>query len=216
MDNPESFIRANTAAAPPALVPELRLHLATEITPLWQATEAALNAINLPPPYWAFPWAGGQALARQILDQPALVAGRRVLDFAAGSGIVALAAARAGAAHVQAVEIDAVAAAAIALNAGLNGLAVQVVCEDLVGRPLPDVDVVLAGDVCYERPMAERVFAWLRALSGAGKTVLMGDPGRNYLPTSGLEAVARHLVPTSRELEDREQRDTTIWRVLPA
>ena len=213
MTDAVAFIRANTRVESPALVPELRLHLATEITPLWQATETTLAANNLPPPFWAFPWAGGQALARHVLDHPGLVHGRRVLDFAAGSGIVALAAAKAGAASVAAAEIDAFAVAAIDLNAALNGVAVETLCQDIVGRPQPGLEVLLVGDVCYERQLAERIMAWLKDLSAAGTTVLMGDPGRTYLPKQGLESVATYTVPTSRELEDREFRETTVWRV---
>jgi len=209
----DAFIRANTEIARPALVPELRLHLATEITPLWQATEKTLAEGNLPPPFWAFPWAGGQALARHVLDHPEIVRGRRVLDFAAGSGLVALAAAHAGAAEVTAVEIDAFAEAAMRLNAALNGLTITPLCSDIVGQPQPGLDVLLVGDICYERPLAERVMAWLKALSATGTTVLMGDPGRTYLPKQGLEALATYTVPTSRELEDREIRETTVWRV---
>ncbi len=193
-------------------MPEIRLHLATEITPLWQATEAALARSNLPPPFWAFCWPGGQALARYLLDHPDLVAGRTVVDFAAGCGVAAIAAARAGARRVRAAEIDPFAAAAIAMNAGLNAVAVEALDDDIVGRPLA-ADVVLAGDVCYERPMAERVFAWLRRLAGDGALVLLADPGRAYLPEGGLAPLARYDVPTSRELEDRETRPTTLYRV---
>ncbi|HWA45893.1 MAG TPA: 50S ribosomal protein L11 methyltransferase [Hypericibacter adhaerens] len=211
--DPEAFIRRETAIASPPLVPEIRLHLATEITPIWQATEATLAHEGLPPPYWAFAWPGGQALARTILDDPAIVRGKRVLDFAAGSGLVAIAAAKAGAQSVTAAEIDDFAAAAIALNAALNGVHVPVTLEDQVGQAGP-WDLVLAGDVCYERPMAERVTAWLRGLVARGAQVLMGDPGRSYLPKNGLELVTRHKVPTSLELEDRTERETAIWRLL--
>jgi predicted nicotinamide N-methyase len=211
--DPEAFIRRETAIASPPLVPEIRLHLATEITPIWQATEATLAHEGLPPPYWAFAWPGGQALARTILDDPAIVRGKRVLDFAAGSGLVAIAAAKAGAQSVTAAEIDDFAAAAIALNAALNGVHVPVTLEDQVGQAGP-WDLVLAGDVCYERPMAERVTAWLRGLAAQGAQVLMGDPGRSYLPKNGLELVTRHKVPTSLELEDRTERETAIWRLL--
>jgi predicted nicotinamide N-methyase len=210
--DPVAFIRANTIVASPPLVPELRLYLATEITPIWQASEAALQEMNLPPPYWAFAWPGGQALARHLLDHPELVAGKRVMDFAAGSGLTALAAKRAGAARVQAVEIDRVAGAAIQLNAELNDLDVEILCRDLVGETLPGIDLLLAGDICYERPMAERVTAWLRTLAAGGLTVLMGDPGRTYLPGDGLVEQARYDVPTSLELEDRELRQTVIWK----
>jgi len=214
VQDPAAFVAAQTVLATPPLVPEIRLHLATEITPLWQATEARLAESGVAPPYWAFAWPGGQAVARHLLDHPALVAGKRVLDFAAGSGLAAIAAAMAGAARVEAAEIDALACAAIALNAAANGVAVACRAADLVDGP-GAWDVVLAGDVCYERPMAERVMPWLRRLAGRGALVLMGDPGRNYLPASGLAEVARLVVPTSRELEDRTERETVIWRVLP-
>ncbi len=212
---PAAFIRANTRVESLPLLPEIRLHLATEVTPLWQATEETLRESNLPPPYWAFAWPGGQAVARLVLDRPALVAGRSVLDFAAGTGLVGVAAALAGAARVQSCDIDRFALAAIGLNAELNGAAVKPVSADLVGRPLPGIDVVLAGDVCYERPMAERVTGWLRAVAATGTLVLLGDPGRAYVPTCGIEPVARYTVPTSLELEDREARETTVWRLLP-
>ncbi len=208
-----AFIRAQTAIASPPLVPEIRLHLATEITPIWQATEATLAATNLPPPYWAFAWPGGQAIARHLLDHPALVRGRTVLDFAAGSGLVAIAAALAGAARAVANEIDDVAAEAIALNAALNGVAVETDLGDLLDTEAASFDVVLAGDVCYERPMAERATRWLRGLAARGVEVLLADPGRAYLPRDGLVELARHQVPTSLELEDREQRETVIYRL---
>jgi predicted nicotinamide N-methyase len=211
--DPIAFIRRETVIATPPLVPEIRLHLATEITPIWQATESTLAREGLPPPYWAFAWPGGQALARSILDDPAIVAGKRVLDFAAGSGLVAIAAAKAGAQTITAAEIDRFAAEAIALNATLNGVKVPVTLEDVVGEAGP-WDLVLAGDVCYERPMAERVTAWLRKLVSQGVEVMIGDPGRSYLPKSGLQQVTRHRVPTSLELEDRTERETVIWRLL--
>jgi predicted nicotinamide N-methyase len=212
--DPTAFILAQTAIAAPPLVPEIRLHLATEITPIWEATEATLAAMNLPPPYWAFAWAGGQALTRFLVDHPDWVAGKRVLDFAAGSGLSAIGAAKAGAALVQAAEIDDFALAAIALNARINDVAIDLVREDLIGAE-PRWDVVLAGDVCYERPMAERVIAWFRALASRGVAILMGDPGRAYLPQSGLLELARYQVPTSLELEDRTQRETIVWRLMP-
>ena len=208
------FIRANTAVATPPLVPEVRIHLATEVTPLWLATEAEMAAMNLPPPYWAFAWPGGQALARHVLDHPEIVRGRTVLDFAAGSGLLGIACALAGARRILAAEIDAMAKTAITLNAGLNGVAVELAADDLVGDALEGIDLVLCGDVCYERPMAERVLGWLRPLV-ADRTVLLGDPGRAYLPKDGLEFVARHAVPTPLDLEDRTVRDTTVWRLLP-
>lgn len=208
---PDAFIRAHTAIACPPLVPELELHLATEITPLWQATEAWLEREGIEPPYWAFAWAGGQALARHLLDLPSLVAGRRVLDFGAGSGLVALAAARAGAA-VEAAELDELAASAIRLNATLNGLEVTVTAGDAIGRD-GGWDAVLAGDMFYERKLAEAALPWLRGLAARGALVLLGDPGRAYLPAHGLTEVARYSVPTTRELEDRETREGRVWRL---
>ena len=211
--DPAAFVLANTALEAPPLVPEIRLHLASEVVPLWQATEEQLAEQGLPPPYWAFAWAGGQALARYLLDHPEAVAGKRVLDFAAGSGLQGIAAARAGAAAVEAAEIDAFAAAAICLNAALNGVEMAVTERDLIGARAGPWDVVLAGDVCYERPMAETVWAWLRALAGDGALVLLGDPGRTYLPKSGLERVIAYAVETSRELEDSDVRNAVVWRV---
>ena len=210
----EGFIRTHTAVARPPLVPEIALHLATEITPIWQATEAWLAKANIEPPFWAFAWPGGQALARLLLDEPARVAGRRVLDFAAGCGIGAIAAARSGAVRVEAADIDPLAAAAVRLNAALNGVSVATLAEDLVGAPCR-WDTVLAGDVCYEAPMARHILPWLRSLAAAGAEVLLADPGRAYLPREGLEPVRSFRVPTTRELEDREEREVTIHRLLP-
>ena len=210
-----AFVRDNTAVERPPLVPEVALHLASEVVPLWQATEAELTEQGLPPPYWAFAWAGGQALARYLLDHPETVAGKRVLDFAAGSGLQGIAAALAGAAVVEAAEIDAFAAAALRLNAALNEVSMTVTERDLVGTVDGPWDVVLAGDVCYERPMAEKVWDWLQALAGEGALVLLGDPGRTYLPKSGLERVIAYAVKTSRELEDSDVRNAVVWRVTP-
>lgn len=204
------FIRAHTALARPTLVPEIPLWSATEITPLWQATEAWLAARDLAPPFWAFAWPGGQALARHVLDHPRLVAGRRVLDFAAGGGIAAIACARAGAASVAAAEIDPLARAAIALNAAENGVAVTVAAEDVVGTR-GQWDLILAGDVCYEALMTARILPWLRARA-RGAEVILADPGRAYLP-AGLAALARYRVPTTRELEDRDSREVTLYRL---
>ena len=203
MMDPAGFVRANTVIAAPPLVPEIRLHLATEVTPLWQATEEALARSGTPPPFWAFAWAGGQALARYLLDHPEVVAGRHVLDFGSGSGLVAIAAAKAGAQHVLAAEIDPFAAAAIAANAALNEVAVAVATGDLIDTLDPSWGVVTAGDVCYEQPMAGRVTIWLRRLAAEKKLVLLGDPGRAYRPTASLCERARYRVPTSRELEDQ-------------
>ena len=208
----EAFVRAHTVVARAPLVPEIALHLATEITPIWQATEAWLHERNIEPPFWAFAWPGGQATARYLLDDPARIAGRRVLDFAAGCGIAAIAAAQAGAARVEAAEIDALATAAIRLNAALNGAAVTALAEDVVGAA-NRWDTVLAGDVCYEAPMTAHILPWLRALAAAGVEVILADPGRAYLPGSGLEALAEYRVPTTLELEDRTERVVTIHRL---
>jgi len=213
--DPGLFIRRNTAIATPPLVPEIRLHLATEVTPIWQATEERLVRNGLPPPFWAFAWAGGQALARYLLDHPETVAGRELLDFGAGSGLVAIAAAKAGAARVIAAEIDHFAATAIALNAALNGVAIEVVTSDLSDGDSRFWKLVTAGDICYEQPMADRAMRWLRRLAGRGSTVLLGDPGRAHLPGGGLCELARYDVPTSHELEGRARCDGFVWRVLP-
>jgi predicted nicotinamide N-methyase len=210
--DPEAFIRANTAIGTPALAPEIKLHLASEVTPLWHATEATLATSQLPPPYWAFAWPGGQALARHLLDHPALVAGKSVLDIGAGSGLVAIAAKQAGAAHVVAAEIDAFAIAAIRLNAALNAIAIETESRDLVGGE-SQWDTILVGDMCYERPLADRLTAWLRQLAARGTTVFLGDPGRAYLPKDGLSEIARYSVPTSLDLEDRTMRETVIWQL---
>jgi len=208
----EEFVAAQTVVSRAPLVPEIALHLASEITPIWQATEAWLAEQNIEPPFWAFAWPGGQALARAVLDQPALVAGKRVLDFAAGCGIAAIAAARAGAALVEAAEIDPLALAAVRLNAALNGVAVATPPGDVVGAPCR-WDVIFAGDVCYEAPMTAHILPWLRGLVAAGAEVLIADPGRAYLPKAGLDPITRHTVPTTRELEDREVREVTIHRL---
>ena len=197
------------------LVPEIALHLATEITPIWQATESWLAERNIEPPFWAFAWPGGQALARYVLDEPAVVRGRSVLDFAAGSGLVGVAAAMAGAATTTAADIDPFAAAAIALNAAANGVTIDIIGDDPIDRP-SSWDLVLAGDVCYEQPMAGRATNWLRRLAAAGTEVLLGDPGRSYRPADGLVELARYRVPTSLDLETRTECETVVWRLLPA
>lgn len=207
-----AFIAAHTALARPALVPEIALHLATEITPIWQATEEWLAEQNIEPPFWAFAWPGSQVLARLILDGAIAVAGRRVLDFAAGGGLAAIAAARAGAARVEAAEIDPLAIAATHLNAARNGVTVEAATGDVVGAARR-WDVILAGDVCYEAPMTGHIMPWLRRLAAEGAEVLLADPGRAYLPKAGMEAIARFSVPTTRELEDRDTREVTVYRV---
>ena len=215
--DPERFIRANTALEAPAMVPEFRLWLASEYVPIWQATETWLEEQNVDPPYWAFCWPGGQAIARYLLDNPTLVEGRRVIDFAAGSGVSSLAAARAGAASVVANDIDALSLVAARLNARANDLAFEVSREDWLAGPegAPDADIVIAGDVCYERDMSTRALAWLRGHARLGRLVLLGDPGRNYFSAQGLEERARYDIPTSLQLENRGMRETVVWRVLP-
>jgi len=207
------FIRANTQVLSPPLVPELRLHLASESVPLWQKTEDELGAIGLPPPFWAFAWAGGQALARYVLDAPETVSGCDVIDLASGSGLVAIAAARAGAAGVLAADIDPFATAAIAINAGLNGVALAMTGEDLLEKPAPSACTVLVGDLFYERGTAEKLIAWLGAAAAAGSSVLIGDPGRSYLPRQRLEEVAVYQVPVTRDLEDAEIKRSCVWRL---
>ena len=204
------FIRANTALARAALVPEIVLYLASEITPIWEATESWLAERNLDPPFWAFAWPGGQALARHVLDHPHTVAGRRVLDFAAGAGIAAIACARAGA-GVEAAEIDPLAAEAIALNAAANGVRLSALARDVVGQACR-WDLILCGDVFYEAPMTRHVLPWLRTMAREAE-VWIADPGRAYLPATGLTAFASYDVPTTLELEDRVVRTVRLFRL---
>jgi predicted nicotinamide N-methyase len=208
-----AFILSQTLLAAAPLVPEITLHLATEITPIWQATESWCHTHNAEPPFWAFAWPGGQALARYILDHPATVTGRRVLDFAAGCGIAAIAAMRAGAASAEAAEIDGLARAALALNAAANGTALTLPISDVVGTQ-SRWDLILCGDVCYEAPMTGHIVPWLRALAREAD-VWIADPGRAYLPRDGLTAFATYTVPTSLELEDRTAREVTLYGLAP-
>jgi predicted nicotinamide N-methyase len=212
--DPAQFIRDNTVLMAPPLVPEIRLHLATEVVPLWRRTEDELEAEGIPPPYWAFAWAGGQALARYLLDRPHEVTGKSVLDFGSGSGLVAIAAAKAGAAGVLASDIDRFARAAIALNAEANRAALSATGEDVIGTA-GNWQAILLGDMCYERPLAERLLAWLKLRAGDGTRVLLGDPGRSYFPKSGVEKLATYHVQTTRELEDREIRETSVYALDP-
>ena len=215
--DPEGFIRINTALETPVMVPEFKLWLATEYVPIWQATEAWLEEQNVDPPYWAFCWPGGQAIARYLLDNPGLVRGKRVIDFASGSGVSSMAAVRAGARSVTANDIDALSLVAARLNGQANILAFDVSAEDWLAGPdgAPEADVVIAGDVCYEREMSVRALAWLRSHARLGRLVLLGDPGRNYFSAQGLEERARYDIPTSLQLENRGMRETVVWRVLP-
>ena len=207
--NADAFIRDNSELLAPPLVPEIRLHLASEVIPLWRKTEEELAEIGVPPPYWAFAWAGGQALARYLLDHPNIVVDKCVLDFGAGSGLVALAAAKAGARHVLAADIDPFALAAIRRNADANSVNVETTAQDLIGGA-EEFDLILVGDMCYERPLAERLMMWLK---NSRAEILLGDPGRSYFPKTGLARLATYSVPTTRELEDREIRETGVWRL---
>lgn len=215
--DPEEFIRRNTALEAPTMVPEFKLWLASEYVPIWQATEEWMAQQNIDPPYWAFCWPGGQAIARYLIDNPGLVRDRRVVDFAAGSGVSSMAAARAGARSIMANDVDALSLVAARLNAAANGLAIETSSDDWLAGPAgePACDVVIAGDVCYEREMSARALAWLRSHANRDRLVLLGDPGRNYFTAQGLEERARYEIPTSLQLENRGMRETVVWRVLP-
>ena len=208
-----AFIRANTRLIAPPLVPEIVLHLAEESLPIWRRTEEELAEINVPPPYWAFAWAGGQALGRYILDNPQCVRGRKVLDFGAGSGMVAIAAALAGAFDVIANDIDPVAAEAMGLNAELNDVFLDVVTQNVIGSTCSDYEVVLVGDVFYDKEIADHVLPWLRDLKARGREILIGDPGRFYLPDLGLERIARYHSETTGLMEDTDLRNAGVWRL---
>lgn len=215
-DGPEgraAFVRAHTVLEPVPMVRDIRLYTATELVPIWRATESWLEQRGLGVPFWCVPWAGGQALARFVLENPDVVRGKRVLDFGAGSGLIAIAAAKAGAAEVRAVDVDPIAVAACALNAAANDVTIDVVCEDIVDRD-PDADVVLAGDVWYELTASARFARWLRSLSGTGTRVLTGDPGRHYVPSNARE-LAAYEVPTSIELESSTSRRSRVLEILP-
>ncbi|WP_333590906.1 class I SAM-dependent methyltransferase [Brevundimonas sp.] len=209
--DPAAFIAANTRLQAVPHAPEIQLWLADEITPIWRLTEEELGEMGLPPPFWAFAWAGGQALARWILDHPEEVAGKRVVDFACGSGLVGIAAMKAGAAGVLCADIDPFCAAAVALNAAANGVDLAFTDRDLLDAPPPPADVVCAGDVCYEKPMTDRVLAWLAQARVQGARVLIGDPGRTYFPRDGLTFLAEYQVPTTRELEDLAVKRSSVW-----
>jgi predicted nicotinamide N-methyase len=207
------FIAANTHPLSPPLVPEIRLYLAEESLPIWQKTEEELGEMNVPPPYWAFAWAGGQALARFLLDNPARVAGKSVVDLGSGSGLTAIAALKAGAGSVLAADIDRLALAAAGLNARLNEVAFDVTAEDLLARPPQRVDVVLVGDLFYERALADKVMAYIDKAAAAGADVLIGDPKRSYFPAGRFRLAAEYQVPVTRELEDAEIKRTSVWQV---
>ena len=207
-----AFIRENTNVLAPSFVPELKLHLADDAVRLWELTEEQMGALGLPPPFWAFAWAGGQALARYALDHPEIVRGRSVLDMASGSGLVAIAAMRAGAAAALAADIDAFASHAARLNAALNDVIIETTDTDLIGADVPH-EVILVGDLFYERDLAPRVLAWIEGLHTRAQTVLVGDPGRTYLPKGKLEQVAAYDIPVTRALEDAEIKRAAVWRL---
>lgn len=207
------FITAQTEILTPPLVPEVRLHLAHESVPLWQKTEEELGELGLAPPFWAFAWAGGQALARYILDHPEIVKDRSVIDLASGSGLVGIAAMKAGAKSVLAADIDAFSATAIALNAKLNDVTISVTTDDILVSPLPHADVLLIGDLFYEKALAAQVFEFAQLAKANIMIVLIGDPGRSYLPKDKLEKCAEFSVPVSRDLEDAEIKRSAVWQL---
>ena len=209
-----AFVRANTEKLPPPLVPEIPLQLASEVLEIWQLSEEALAARGLPPPFWAFAWAGGQALARLLLDEPERVRGKSVIDFGAGAGLAGLAAAKAGAASVLCADLDPFACAAAAVNAEANGLHVTLTALNLLEAPPPAVDLLLVGDVFYEKETAGSLLTWLEGARDAGATVLIGDPQRGFLPRTGLEKLVSYGIKTDRALEDTDVRNTSVWRLV--
>lgn len=211
-DTDARFISANTSLLAPPLVPEITLHLAAETVPIWQKSEEELGEMNVPPPFWAFAWAGGQALARYILDHPELVAGQTVLDLGTGSGLTAIAAARAGAGPILAADIDLMALAAVGLNAAVNGVILETTSADILDYAPQDFDVVLVGDLFYERQLANRVQDFIDRAKATGTLVLIGDPSRSYFPRDRFTQLAEYSVPVSRELEDSEIKRTAVWR----
>jgi predicted nicotinamide N-methyase len=213
ISDPAAFIRDNTKLLSPPLVPEIRLHLAEESLPIWQKTEEELGRINVPPPFWAFAWAGGQALARYLLDNPALVQGQSVLDLGSGSGLTAIAPLLAGARSALAADIDPLALAAAELNAAANGVVIATTPDNLLAQVPAAFDVTLVGDLFYERPLAVAVLAYIEAAATGGSTILIGDPQRTYFPRGRFTQVAQYNVPVTRELEDSEIKRTAVWRL---
>ena len=213
MNDPIEFIRTQTQILPPSIVPEIPIYMATEVTPLWQLTEDRLRKADLPPPFWAFAWPGGQGMSRYILDNPALVKGKRVIDFAAGSGIAAIAAMKAGASEVLAIDIDPLALHAINLNAAHNQVEVKISEGIDIYEPPAKTDLILAGDICYQQSMSTALVRWLHLCHASGIKVLISDPGRAYVPKEGLTKLATYTVPTSRDLEDQDSREVTVWEM---
>lgn len=211
-----AFIRNHTRVCDVASVSPLRLYQADEVTPLWLMTEEALEQERLAPPFWAFAWAGGQALARYLLENPQIVRGKRVLDIACGSGLVGIAAARAGAAQVICNDIDPYAEAAVALNADLNDVAITFTGGDLLNSPVPPVDLILAGDICYEKTMSDTMLSYFRRAQHDNIAVFIGDPHRSYFPSQGgLKKVAGYTISTHADIEDTREKAASVWRMEP-
>lgn len=208
----QTFVCENARLMAPPLVPELKLYLAEESVPIWQKTEDELGEMNVPPPFWAFAWAGGQALARYLFDNPDVAAGRRVLDLGSGSGMTAIAAAKCGAVSVLAADVDQFAAAASLLNAEANGVTIAVTGDDLLSNPPQPAEVILIGDLFYERALADRVIAYIDAAKSQGAAIYIGDPQRSYFPRDKFTLLASYHVPVTRELEDSEIKKTAVWR----
>ncbi len=211
-EDPQAYVAGNSVVQTAPLVPEIKLHLADERAPLWNKTQRDLWDDGIVLPYWAFAWAGGQALARLLLDEPERVRGKRVLDFASGSAISGIAARLSGASYVLAADIDPLAAIAAQMNADANGITLDTSTDDLVGQSLAGFDVIIAGDICYEQSVAERVRDWLGEEARAGREVLIGDPGRTFLPRKDLEPVIGYGVKSARDLDDTDVRNARVWR----
>ena len=213
MTTQEAFVRENTAPVTPSLVPELQLCLASETCPVWLQTPEHFSKLGIPEPFWAFAWAGGQALARYIFDNPEIVYGQTILDFGSGSGIVAIAAAKSGAAHVVASDIDEYAKAAIAINAKRNNVDIEITRENFIGID-KNWTTVFAADVCYEKNMSLIINTWLKSLASSGSKVFIGDPQRIYLPKDGLERIKKYSRKTGSRLEDTDLQNAQVWRVV--
>ena len=207
------FILENTRLLAPPLVPEVRLHLAEESLAIWQRTEEELGEMNIPPPFWAFAWAGGQALARYVLDHPVTARGLTVLDLGAGSGLAAIAAMKAGARSALAADPDLLSGAAVRVNAVANDVEVAATADDLLDASPGPFGLVLVGDLFYERTLAERTLAFVQSAASGGAEVLVGDPMRSYFPADRFTPVAHYQVPVTRELEDAEIKRAAVWRL---
>jgi predicted nicotinamide N-methyase len=208
------FIRANTRPLAVPSIPSITLYQADEVTPLWLMTEQDMDQSRLAPPFWAFAWSGGQALAKYVLEHPEVVAGKRVLDLACGSGLVGIAAMQAGAASVLCNDIDPYAGAAVALNADLNGVRIDFLSGDLLGGIVPEVDVILAGDICYEKTMTDAMLTFLGRAVVQNATVLVGDPHRTYFPSNGFRKLADYSVRTIADIEDVAQKPAAVWELI--